>query len=115
MKTPIKPKHLDAKRASILFSHGVTKEISQGIENYSGKHINAEVFEEQMDYIARYLNPICVQQLMASLKAGSFTPGSVAVTFDDGYENNYTTAWPILEKYQIPATIYLTTGYIGNP
>lgn len=114
MKTPIKPKHLNTERALILCYHGVTKEISQGIENYSGKHIKVELFEEQMDYIARHLNPISMQELLAGLKAGLFTPRSVVVTFDDGYENIYTTAWPILMKYKIPATIYLTTGYIEN-
>jgi peptidoglycan/xylan/chitin deacetylase (PgdA/CDA1 family) len=115
MKKRIKLKELDSTKALILCYHGVTREISQGIENFSGKHINAEIFEEQMDFIARYLNPISMLQLHSDLTSGKFKPGSVAVTFDDGYENNFTNAWPILQKYFIPATIYLTTGYIGNP
>jgi peptidoglycan/xylan/chitin deacetylase (PgdA/CDA1 family) len=36
-----------------------------------------------------------------------------AVTFDDGYENNYLNAWPILQELNIPATIYITTKYLG--
>lgn len=40
--------------------------------------------------------------------------GAVAVTFDDGFRNNYTSAWPVLEKYGIPATIYLATGFISS-
>ena len=39
---------------------------------------------------------------------------AVAVTLDDGFLNNYTDAWPVLEQYGIPATIYLATGYIGT-
>jgi peptidoglycan/xylan/chitin deacetylase (PgdA/CDA1 family) len=40
--------------------------------------------------------------------------GAVAVTLDDGYLNNHGEAWPILENYGVPATIYLATGYIGT-
>jgi peptidoglycan/xylan/chitin deacetylase (PgdA/CDA1 family) len=40
--------------------------------------------------------------------------GAVAVTFDDGFLNNYSEAWPVLEEHGLPATIYLATGFIGT-
>lgn len=39
---------------------------------------------------------------------------SVVITLDDGYEDNYTNAFPILEEYSIPASIFLTTGYLNG-
>ena len=38
----------------------------------------------------------------------------VVITFDDGYKNNYTNAYPILKKYNIPAIIFLTTNFIDS-
>jgi peptidoglycan/xylan/chitin deacetylase (PgdA/CDA1 family) len=37
------------------------------------------------------------------------------VTFDDGYENNYLAAYPVLKKYSIPATIFVEVGHLGEP
>jgi len=39
---------------------------------------------------------------------------SVLITFDDGYEDNYTNAFPILKKYKFKATIFVITGYVDN-
>ena len=42
-------------------------------------------------------------------------PRAVVITFDDGYENFYEYAWPILQKYGFPAMVYLISGLIGQP
>ena len=39
----------------------------------------------------------------------------VIITFDDGYENNYTYAYPILKKYNFTATIFVCTDFIDKP
>jgi len=48
------------------------------------------------------------------LQNGEIPPKVACITFDDGYKDNYVFAFPILKKYDIPATIFLTTGYVGG-
>jgi peptidoglycan/xylan/chitin deacetylase (PgdA/CDA1 family) len=48
------------------------------------------------------------------LRHGSLAPRSVAITFDDGYANNLHLAYPLLQKYQLPATIFLSSSYIES-
>ncbi len=42
-------------------------------------------------------------------------PKPIVLTFDDGYKDFYTDAFPILQKYQVKATAYIITGFIGKP
>ena len=39
---------------------------------------------------------------------------TVSITFDDGYKNNYLCAYPILKKYNFPATIFIITSVVGE-
>lgn len=72
-------------------------------------------FEWQMRYIKAHYNPISFQTLLDVLDGKALLPGRpLIVTFDDGYEDNYYNAFPILKSLDIPATIFISTGYIGN-
>ncbi|MGD9632900.1 MAG: polysaccharide deacetylase family protein [Pirellulales bacterium] len=48
----------------------------------------------------------------ASAESRPIPASAFAVTFDDGYENNFTNAWPILRELQVPATIFVATKYL---
>ncbi|MEO8355671.1 MAG: polysaccharide deacetylase family protein [Chloroflexota bacterium] len=76
--------------------------------------VTPEHFEEHMDAVNKYTRPISVSKLVQHLKEGSLPARSLAVTFDDGYADNLYQAKPILEKYQVPATIFVCTGYVGK-
>lgn len=77
--------------------------------------VSVSQFERQMRELRRNWNPIALSQLDLSFRQGNpLPPRSVFITFDDGYWNNLTFAGPILKKYEIPATIFLTTGLIGQ-
>ena len=77
--------------------------------------VTHEAFEKQISYLRKAYTPISLSQLLKSLKGEIILPGnSVVVTFDDGYRDNYDYAFPILKAYDVPATIFLTTGFIEN-
>ena len=71
-------------------------------------------FAEQMEMLSKYAHTMSLTTLVQYLKEDSLPPQSVAVTFDDGYVDNLYNAKPILEKYEIPATVFVCTGYAGK-
>ena len=76
------------------------------------------VFERQMNFLAAHRRVVSLSALAAELEDGrSLEPGSVVLTFDDGYRDNYTVAAPILASLGLPATFFLATGYVerGDP
>lgn len=74
-----------------------------------------ESFRWQMRYLQKKRTPISFGQLAKYLQDGSqLPPNPVIVTFDDGYDDNYHNAFPILKEMGIPATMFLTTGYINS-
>jgi peptidoglycan/xylan/chitin deacetylase (PgdA/CDA1 family) len=93
-------------KAVILMYHRVTKD-EQNIA------VTKDNFELQMKYIKKKMNPVTLMDIVEWIKNGKpIPPKAIAITFDDGYEDNYTNAYPILKTLSIPATIFLTTGYI---
>jgi len=71
-------------------------------------------FRGQMEYLSRHFNLVSLDQLISRQFSAADKRCSVAITFDDGYRDNYVHAFPILKQMGIPATIFLTTGYIES-
>jgi len=76
--------------------------------------VSPENFAGHMEALKKYACPIGLSRLVQSLKQNALPPKSVAVTFDDGYADNFYEAKPVLEKYEIPATVFVCTGYLGK-
>ena len=106
---------LDKDKLAIFLFHGVIKKQIHSVRNYTMKHIEVGIFDEYMSTLAHYGSPISMNQVLEHLERKKpFPPGSFAITFDDGFENNVSIAAPVLKKYKIPSMIYLTTDFIQN-
>lgn len=78
--------------------------------------IEPEDFDWQMKYLVDHgyhtISPDELYQFLAG--TGRLPDRPVLITFDDGYADNYTTAYPILKKYNLKATIFVVTGFLGK-
>src|SRR5262245_16829658 len=73
------------------------------------------VFARQMRFLAEHRRVIALADLASAVAAGhTLRAGSVAITFDDGYRDNYTIAAPVLARLGLPATFFLATGYVDQ-
>jgi peptidoglycan/xylan/chitin deacetylase (PgdA/CDA1 family) len=75
-----------------------------------------EKFRSQMQYLNdSAFNVISLEEIVSCIHENRhFPPRSVAITFDDGFKNNYDIAYPVLKEYGFKATIFLVTGYCGK-
>nr|WP_245320916.1 polysaccharide deacetylase family protein [Methanofollis sp. W23] len=68
-------------------------------------------FEQVVRWLTRTHRLLPLDEIVAALQEGRALPdGTAAITFDDGYQDIYTHAWPVLQNYKVPATVFLTTG-----
>lgn len=73
------------------------------------KGLQSELFKEQVRYLKKNYNIISVEQVIASIKDGSFESlphNSVLLTFDDGYSDHFNTVFPILKNEGVPGAFY---------
>jgi len=72
-------------------------------------------FEKEMRFLSKTHKIFSLEKLAKIINEKKVLPKKGAVvTFDDGYKDNYTQAFPVLKRYNIPATVFLTTSYIGT-
>lgn len=76
--------------------------------------VPSDLFARQMRLLRECYRPVSLDTLIEELDGNRVRPGTVAVTFDDGYRDNHEHAWPILQAYGIPATVYVATGLTGT-
>lgn len=77
--------------------------------------VSSGIFDEQLRYLKKHFNVIPLSQLRESKEKGIDLPKkSLVLTVDDGYRDFYDVAYPLLRKYELPATLFVTTGFINK-
>ena len=108
-------RHYTRRRLLALCYHGVLSAECLPNDARLNLAVTAAQFDQQMQELRRNWNPVTIEQVRQSIEEGVPLPDkAVLVTFDDGFRNNLTVAQPILEKYQIPAIVFITTDMIGT-
>jgi glycosyltransferase involved in cell wall biosynthesis/peptidoglycan/xylan/chitin deacetylase (PgdA/CDA1 family) len=79
-----------------------------------GLCVTPDHFAEHLEILQKHYRPMQLGQFAKGLDNGKFPRRTVMLTFDDGYADNLYNAKPLLESYNIPATFFLTTGYINS-
>lgn len=97
-----------------VFYHAVSSGPMPHLE-YLYPPIGAEQFEHDLLYLSNNFNLISYEQLQESvMMGGGLPPLALHLSFDDGYIECYTVVRPLLLKYKIPCTFFITTAWIDN-
>lgn len=99
------------RRAAILLYHRVAEEARDPFRLC----VTPNEFDRQMRHLAGLYRVLTLAELQTSVGIADLPEPGVAVTFDDGYLDNLTTASPILLDHGIPATFFLTTRGLDAP
>jgi peptidoglycan/xylan/chitin deacetylase (PgdA/CDA1 family) len=99
-----------APGALILMYHRIADEDSDPW----GLCVKPQHFAKHLEVLRKMVRPLQLHQLTQEMDAGLRLHRSVAITFDDGYVDNLQNAKPLLERFDIPATVFVSTGYTGQ-
>ena len=100
--------------ATVLCYHRVVKIRHTQPFAASGLQVHRDEFDVQMRWLSEHRQCVHSVELVEALKSGTAHRDMVVVTFDDGYRDNLTEALPILERYRIPATIFIAPHLIDG-
>lgn len=95
------------KKPLILMYHRITDEA------YCAGLAPAE-FEKHLDYVRKHFRVVPISQLLHEVASNQVKPYTLALTFDDGHADFFHCAWPLLQQFKLPASLYVTTGFIDG-
>ena len=99
----------------ILLFHGVVEKNDYGVRNYIRKHIEVDYFADILRKLSALGPALSMDEIVDIHQSGRDYPeNAFAVTFDDGFENNYSVAAPVLSDLKIPSVFYITSDFIEN-
>lgn len=94
------------KTPYILMYHRLTPE--------NGTSISVDNFEQHLIFLKNNCEVVPLAEAISGVNHETRGKLKVAITFDDGYDDFYNLAWPLLKKHNVPATLFITTGFIDK-
>lgn len=81
-----------------------------------GMYVLDNVFAQHMSFLKKNFTLLSLRELLDLWESGKWNASAryCVVTFDDGWLDNYRHAYPVLKKFDIPATVFLPTDYVGS-
>jgi peptidoglycan/xylan/chitin deacetylase (PgdA/CDA1 family) len=101
-------------RCIVLIYHRITSPAKELVPLQDGMYVEPEIFEEHLRYLKKHFKIISLEELISIMKSRKSFKKFCHITFDDGWQDNYSNAYPLLKKYEVPATIFLATDFIGT-
>src|SRR3990167_4977340 len=99
----------------IFLLHGVIHQQTHLVRNYTQKHITSDNFYFFLKDLSHAGTPLSMHDVFEYVtKRKPFPAKSFVISFDDGFENNFSIARPLLRQFSIPAIFYVTTDFIEN-
>lgn len=109
---PYLQKRISREYIAIVMYHGIIK---SPLSFYDWSFVEEKDFRAQIKYLKEHFEVIPLSAVKERIRSGvRKDKPAVAITFDDGYQNNYDVAFPVLCEAKVPATIFLTTDYVDT-
>ncbi len=100
----------------VLLYHHIEPMAQAKQEGHAWLTVDPATFDQQMSYLAsKGYTSISADTLAQALITHQNLPKSVVLTFDDGYQDFYTYAYPVISKYNLTANLAIPTGLMNNP
>jgi peptidoglycan/xylan/chitin deacetylase (PgdA/CDA1 family) len=100
----------DRARLSILIFHRVLPKADPLFPD----EVDAERFDHICAWVRQWFNVLPLPDAARRLREGSLPPRALAITFDDGYADNFDVALPILQRHGLVASFFVATGFIDG-
>jgi peptidoglycan/xylan/chitin deacetylase (PgdA/CDA1 family) len=98
-------------KLAILVYHAVVR---SPLDVYNTCFLNESSFRSQVSYLKSHFDVLSLSEAVEKMRGGEISRPTAVITFDDGFQNNYDVAFPILRELALPATIFLTTALVNT-
>ncbi|KAB2890441.1 MAG: polysaccharide deacetylase family protein [Desulfobulbaceae bacterium] len=103
------------QRAVILMYHRVLPSLPTGLDYVQpGMFVTVETFRRHANLLKKRFEVVSLAEIFSRLHTGKSVAGCCAITFDDGWLDNFSHAFGVLEESNLPATVFLASGFIGS-